>query len=373
MPHQLIASPYPEGHVVVRPGHEGAIRVGAARYAELSRSAPDASVPTWLVEAARTGLGVDVAGAVMGGTVIVRPESRYGFARASYELNLGCDYDCEHCYLGEKLFSGMAWPDRARLLDVMAQAGVLWLQLTGGEPLIDSLFAETHAYAWDLGMMIQISSNGSSLHKPKMIEFLAGRPPFRLTLSLYGASEDSYDAMTRNRGSFKRFVRGLAAAREAGLNVRINIIVSNRNDHEVPQMRRIAERYGAASFEYVNISPTIHGGAEVLPSQSRQVLRQRKPYTGCNAGITHFHTDPHGNASICKISRELAVNLITEGAPGLERLAGVADAQITRHAGCAGCGLHKTCGTCMPLANLYRQAKAPLEVFCQHGGEVNHP
>jgi len=26
------------------------------------------------------------------------------------------------------------------------------------------------------------------------------------------------------------------------------------------------------------------------------------------------------------------------------------------------------CGTCMPLAGLYRQAKAPLEVFCQHGG-----
>jgi hypothetical protein len=24
----------------------------------------------------------------------------------------------------------------------------------------------------------------------------------------------------------------------------------------------------------------------------------------------------------------------------------------------------------MPLANLYRQAQAPLEVFCQHGGET---
>jgi hypothetical protein len=28
----------------------------------------------------------------------------------------------------------------------MADAGVLWLQLTGGEPLIDPLFAETHAW-----------------------------------------------------------------------------------------------------------------------------------------------------------------------------------------------------------------------------------
>ena len=35
MTHQLIASPYPEGHLVVRPGYDGALRIGAARYAGL--------------------------------------------------------------------------------------------------------------------------------------------------------------------------------------------------------------------------------------------------------------------------------------------------------------------------------------------------
>jgi len=39
-------------------------------------------------------------------------------------------------------------------------------------------------------------------------------------------------------------------------------------------------------FEYTNISPTIHGSGKVLPSQSRRMLRTRKPYTGCHAGIT---------------------------------------------------------------------------------------
>jgi hypothetical protein len=32
-----------------------------------------------------------------------------------------------------------------------------------------------------------------------------------------------------------------------------------------------------------------------------------------------------------------------------------------------GCGLSASCGTCMPLAAKYRQARAPLERFCQHG------
>jgi len=160
VPHQLIASPYPEGHLVVRPGYDGAVRIGAARYAELRDAPPDATLPSWLAEAARAGWGIDLAGRPTAGTILVRPETGYGYARASYEVNLGCNYDCEHCYLGEKAFAGMDWPGRERLLQVMADAGVLWLQLTGGEPLIDPLFAETHAAAWDMGMMIQISSNG---------------------------------------------------------------------------------------------------------------------------------------------------------------------------------------------------------------------
>ena len=45
MPHQLIASPYPEGHLVVRPGYDGAIRIGAARYAELRDAPPTPRSP----------------------------------------------------------------------------------------------------------------------------------------------------------------------------------------------------------------------------------------------------------------------------------------------------------------------------------------
>jgi hypothetical protein len=116
--------------------------------------------------------------------------------------------------------------------------------------------------------------------------------------------------------------------------MRINIVVSSRNVHEIGPMKAIADRYGIESFEYGNISPTIHGSAEVLPSQAREVLRKKTPYTGCNAGITHFHADPHGRASICKIGRDPQVDLVTEGAAGLQRLAAAADSLLTRHGGC---------------------------------------
>lgn len=100
-------------------------------------------------------------------------------------------------------------------------------------------------------------------------------------------------------------------------------------------MKAIADRFGSESFECTNISPTIHGGGEVLPSQSREMLRTRTPYTGCNAGITHFHADPHGKASICKVGRDPQVDLIAEGVDGLRRLAAAADSLLTRHGGCS--------------------------------------
>lgn len=69
--------------------------------------------------------------------------------------------------------------------------------------------------------------------------------------------------MVKRKGAFRRFMRGLAAAHEAGLKMRVNCVLSNRNAHERDAMRAIADRYGVPSFEYTNITPTIHGTGEV--------------------------------------------------------------------------------------------------------------
>jgi hypothetical protein len=72
---------------------------------------------------------VDISDRPLHETTLLRPETAYGYGRASYELNLGCNYDCEHCYLGLKKFEGLEWPDRERLLYILRDAGVVWLQL----------------------------------------------------------------------------------------------------------------------------------------------------------------------------------------------------------------------------------------------------
>uniref|UniRef100_UPI0010416BAF radical SAM protein n=1 Tax=Candidatus Protofrankia californiensis TaxID=1839754 RepID=UPI0010416BAF len=322
--------------------------------------------PTWLIDAVRRSWNLDITEHSLGQKVLVRKQSPYGYGRASYELNLGCNYDCEHCYLGLKKFEGLSWPDREWLLHIMRDAGVLWLQLTGGEPMIDKLFAQVYELAYELGMMLSISSNGSRLSNAKILDLLASHPPYRLTLSVYGATADSYDGLTRRRGSFTAFTRGLAAAHEAGLPINLSLIIARQNAHEINQMKAMAEHLELPYTVYTNMSPTIYGSPESLPAQSEEHLRKRKIFTGCNAGHTFFHVDPHGMASICKVGRDPQIPLMDEGVDGLRRLGEIADALLLRQGGCSGCALSGTCGTCMPLVTLYRKAKAPLSMYCQH-------
>src|SRR5260370_42201772 len=90
-------------------------------------------------------------------------------------------------------------------------------------------------------MMVSISSNGSRLSNPRILDLLTARRPYRLTLSVYGATAEGYDSLTRRRGSFKAFMKGLVAAHEAGLPINLNLIVARQNAHEVDQMRAMAE------------------------------------------------------------------------------------------------------------------------------------
>lgn len=367
--HELVISPFLDTHLVLRPGRRNAVKISRARYAQLRAADPAGSCPGWLADAARQAWGIDASGRPLGGFAIVRAPSRLGYGRASYELNMGCNYDCKHCYLGLKEFAGLDWPERERLLTVMRDAGVLWLQLTGGEPTIDRLFLATYTRAFELGMMIEVLTNGSRLSSPAVLGLLTARPPHRVTVSVYGATAESYDGLTQRRGSFRSFMKGLHAAHEAGIQLDLSVVVTAGNADETDAMHAIGDRLGIRYRDYRNMSPTIYGGAEPLAAQSLPHLTIPGPFTGCDAGHTSFHVDPHGRASICKIGRDPSIPLADEGVEGLHRLGGIAGQLLRRQGGCAGCALSASCGTCMPLAAKYRQAKAPLNHYCQHGKE----
>lgn len=100
--HDLIASQFLDDYLLLRPGSPSGIKIGPRRHRELEQSA-NQRCPQWLDDAVRRRWpDLDLASRRNGEVVLVRPVSPYGYGRASYELNLGCNYDCEHCYLGLK-------------------------------------------------------------------------------------------------------------------------------------------------------------------------------------------------------------------------------------------------------------------------------
>ncbi|THA62383.1 radical SAM protein [Streptomyces sp. A0958] len=364
-----MASPFLAQHLLLQPGRAVGVRIPGIRYEELrAASHVGGPLPTWLVDAERQAWGTELPDGPVGDFVLVRERSPYGYAKASWEINLGCDYDCEFCYLGEKRFEGLDWPGKQQLLRTMRDAGVLWLQITGGEALIDREFGAAYEYAHQLGMMVQVSSNGSSLRKPPIRWLFARHRPYRLTLSVYGATADTYDKVTRNRGAFGRFIQGLDAAHQDRLPVRLNVIVSDDNAHEVDAMVALCERYSFPHQVFTNMSPTIDGEANPLATQAKGRIKARSVFTGCNAGRTFFHVNPHGIASVCKVGRDPSVNLVTEGVAALTRLGAIAESLQLRTGGCSGCTKVGTCRTCRPLAKLYQDAGDRRELYCQHGG-----
>ncbi|MFE9783242.1 radical SAM protein [Streptomyces sp. NPDC005775] len=353
---RLVASPFLAQHLLLRPGRASGVRIPEARYEELATAVREGlPVPAWVADAAGQAWGMDVPACPAGDVLLVRERSAYGYARASWEINLGCDYDCDFCYLPDKVFAGLRWEGKQRLLRVMQKAGVLWLQITGGEALIDKQFAAAYVYAHQLGMMVQVSTNGSSLRKPPIRDLFARHRPYRLTVSVYGATAETYDRVTKNRGAFGRWITGLDAAREDGLPVRLNVIVSDDNAHEVDAMAALAASYGFHHEVFTNMSPTIDGGANPLASQSLADLKPRSVFTGCNAGRTFFHVNPHGVASVCKVGRDPNVNLVTEGVDALTRLGVIAESLQLRTGGCSGCTKVGACRTCRPLATSTRR------------------
>ncbi|MEL3944520.1 radical SAM protein [Streptomyces sp. LNU-CPARS28] len=365
--HELIASPFLGKYLVLRPGDSSGVKVQAHHYLELGqRASTRAPLPGWLRDAARRRWGLDLADRTTDEALLIRKESPYGHGRASYEVNNGCNWACNHCVYGAKRHEGLAWPARARLLHILCDAGVLWIELGGGEATIDRHFLETYALSYDLGMMVELLTNGSTLFRPRMLELLTSRRPYRVTLSIYGATEETFDGFTNRPGAFRKFMRGLAAAHEAELPLSLSVVITEKNAHEAPAMRALAERYASRVREYTHMSPTFTGGAEPLAQQAPEYLHSRTPFTGCDAGHTSLNVSPFGLATVCKVSRDHPIPLLKEGVAGLARLGGISDRALQRHSGCSGCALQKSCTTCMPLVTLYRKAGSPLDRYCQH-------
>ena len=359
---RLVVGTSSSGHVVLHQPDRQALRITPQRHTEIIRAVrEDALVPGWLPQAARQVWHLNLTGQKARQVLLIRPDTSAGVDRASWELDLACNFACPHCYLQQRPHESLTWVDRQRIIETLVQAGVLWLQLAGGEPLLDRLFPRTYQAAYDQGMSIRISTNGSLLDRREILDVLTARPPAEITVSLYGASHTVVMAMTGRAVAHQRTIRGIQAAQAAGLPIRARIIVTTVNADEEAPMCRLADRLGIPHRVYRRMSPGIHGGSQPLRLQTATAPETAgKVFAGCSAGVRSLHVDPHGHAYPCPAIRRHGVDLLSQGTAALSELRQISQQLLAAPA---------ASGTCPPLAALHRAAGDQLRQPSNERGE----
>jgi len=181
---------------------------------------------------------------------------------AEIELTRHCNLRCGHCYNGPpKKEREMTTDQIRRLLDAMAEAGCLWVLLTGGEPLLRSDFPQIYLYAKKKGFIVSLFTN-ATLVTPQIADLLKEWPPFRVEVSLYGASRKVYEKVTGVAGCHAKCLKGIEMLRERNVSMELKTLVTKDNKGEIAQIQRFARERGLHHRFDAYINPRLDGSRE---------------------------------------------------------------------------------------------------------------
>ena len=134
--------------------------------------------------------------------------------------------------------------------------GGLWLLYTGGEIFGRPDFMNIYARAKSLGFFITLFSN-ATLISEGIADALAEAPPFAIEVTLYGATQATYEAMTGVPGSFRQCLRGISLLLERNLPLKLKTVATRLTRHEIGQMKELARGMGVEFKFDAMINPRI--------------------------------------------------------------------------------------------------------------------
>ena len=184
-----------------------------------------------------------------------------------------CDFRCEYCMSEDMTFLPKAeilsLEELERICSAFVRLGVRKLRMTGGEPLVrrnimwlfHSLGRHLKSGALD---ELTLTTNGSQL--ARFAEDLVEAGVRRVNVSLDTLDPDKFKAITR-WGRFEQVMEGIAAARDAGLKIKINAVaLKGINDDELHDIVRWC---GAGGYDltFIEVMPMGEIGGEIRLDQ----------------------------------------------------------------------------------------------------------
>src|SRR5258706_13340456 len=139
---------------------------------------------------------------------------------AFFELTFVCNHACSFCY---NCPTGQKEMNTAEVFDAlrkMAEFNVLYLTLSGGEPLVRKDFFEIAGRARELGFALRIYTNAYLIDEAmaKRIKDVAN--PLEMEISIHGARPETHEKLTCVPGSLQRVIDAVKHPRAQGIKVK---------------------------------------------------------------------------------------------------------------------------------------------------------
>lgn len=186
---------------------------------------------------------------------------------ATIELTLRCNLKCKMCMfrhgdsenasLKSKELTAEQWADMAQQL---YDAGTINLLITGGEPLLHKDFIKIYTDFYRLGFIVTLYTN-ATLITDEVMETFKKYPPHRIGITLYGASNKTYELLCGCKDGFDRALNGARALSTlpSVLEFRTTLVQDNYKDIDAVE-RLVKEEFDLPVTHSATVFKGVRGG-----------------------------------------------------------------------------------------------------------------
>jgi AdoMet-dependent heme synthase len=312
---------------------------------------------------------------------------------AHLDLTYRCNERCVHCYLDHDDHGEMTTEEIFGVLDQLAEAGVFFLSLSGGEVLLRRDFFPIVERARKLLFNVKVKSNATMIHEKEAAR-LRELGVEQVQISVYSHRAEVHDAITKLPGSLDRTIRAIRFLKSQGLKVSISNVLMAGNFADQQGVIDLAKEIGVAYTLDPTITPKMDGDTSILAlriasSDLRQILHNKElvgdvaefcappPPPGedvmngfpCSAGHTACYISPYGDVFPCvqfplpsgNVRRQKFLE-IWRHSPQLKEVRSIRARDLPT---CSTCSHVGTCTRCPGLAYMEGNMRGPSTADCE--------
>ncbi len=167
----------------------------------------------------------------------------------TFELTPICNMNCEMCYVRQscEVVENKGGLKRVafweKIIDQAIKEGLLFCLLTGGEIFTYPEFKELYEHLCYKGIDLVLNTNGTLITE-EIVQWLAQFPPRRINISLYGASDDTYERLCHMKNGFQRVIQAIELLKKYSIDFRIHGVLVPQNIDDYEQIVNICNYYG---------------------------------------------------------------------------------------------------------------------------------